>query len=112
MKELTNKQKCLKMWEWLAENPDQSKEDYIEIYDQSSTVCDYWYCYACLETKRANKKDNECESCPINWGTRFTDLKCLVYHSPYLNWEKSKMLKTRTKYALQMVELIKSTWKE
>lgn len=109
--EKTTKQKCLEMWKWLAYNPGKSKRDYKVYLICDSRMNEFRACWAC------HIVDADCDICPI----KFPEGSCLRDNSCYQIWdnEDDKMHligecnKERSKRAaLEMVELIETTWKE
>lgn len=102
------------MWEWLAENPGKSKSKYLQhVKDDSLEL--YYFCNACKESGTTighydELSHNNCIECPIDWPNDVEDgFQCEEKNSPYVKWFREGRKK---KYALQMLDLIKSTWKE
>lgn len=117
---MTNKEKCLDMWEWLATHPDMHKSDYFNANLINAEDIPISLCYACESVYDRKRGIIYCDKCPIQW-THDTFLwnTCEGYQSPYYKWIKSVSRKTnkplipqRRKYAKQIVHLIKTTWKE
>lgn len=107
MKQKSSKQKCLEMWEWLAENPEKSKNDYRNYLHDKNKLDEYETCWACVEAAF------ECSNCPIT----FPEGSCLKDSSCYQIWDreddkKYPNRKNSREAALEMVELIKTTWIE
>lgn len=106
----SNRQKCLEMWQWLAQNPSKDKTDY-EIYMIENDEV-YNSCWACVEA--VNKTDdviNSCRFCPID----FPGKSCHNRLSPYRLWYEAQRIQdfeSAGYAALEMVRLIGDTWIE
>lgn len=102
---MTNKQKCLKQWQWFIDNPGKDKSDWAEANpEDAKEVEEFSYCHACLEI---SLNQNSCINCPINWGTELYN-HCCMYDSTYIKWAND-----RTSENAELVyNTIKKTWKE
>ena len=89
----------IEKWKGIAEFGlrDCTKEyaDYIEQY--SEHICHCPLCDIYIESVEA------CKGCPLNTKSTCCTLKC----SPYHKWHKSKTSKTASKYAQQLVDILK-----
>ena len=113
--EKSNKQKCLEMWEWLADNPTKSKREYYFYLDANKRADEWDDCWACKEEQIRDKYTEALtcfENCPITWGKDGAKIHCFVLDSPYTKWLRAENSKEREKYARQIVDLIKTTWEE
>lgn len=79
-----------KMWNWLAENPDMDKDDYLELNDFKYVENECFLCHY------SHQNDGECcgEDCILDWGETncmgnipnlglyqvYYELKCLLYN--------------------------------
>jgi hypothetical protein len=130
MKEKTNKQKCLEMWEWLRDNAGKDKNDYFHYLLSINLSNEFEDCWACYEAK-----DN-CNHCPITFNKYRTYgmCPCESVGSAYHQWanavwgyevnvdNRTIHPRSESKYfsnkalayhaANKMVNLIKTTWKE
>lgn len=114
MTEKSNKQKCLEMWEWLAENPSWGKDGYCEHLAKHAREDEYSFCAACAESyDQPGFDSSDCgRTCPITWVKGVPASQCHHALSPYLYWSSSTSKGARREAALEIVELIKTTWKE
>lgn len=112
----TNKQKCLEMWQWLAENPGEDKTDYFVFLRNDNRSHEFSTCWACVEaTDRMLRISNEylkgaygCGYCPVKWGGN----GC---HAPATSYSAWSCATTKPEYkqaAEAMVKLIEETWEE
>jgi hypothetical protein len=100
MEEMTNKQKCLHMWDWIADQANRAtKQDYFNSEHFKKTRWSEVLCYACVGC-------NDCENCPVKWGN--IDELCLSEKSPYLIWANWKTQEN----AIKVRDCILNTWKE
>lgn len=125
----SNKTKCLEMWEWLANHPLGSKEDYHTYLKTDNRADEYAFCWACTEAG-LQQVDNyyiraRCGFCPIKWNEK-ADMQCMADSSPFYKWCTlenklvtgksiivffiSAILKKRM--AKKICELIKTTWND
>ncbi len=105
---VSNKESCLKMWTWLADNPRKIKEDYFK--GNVVGAIPPWYCYACAEVREHN--NNDCYFCPIEW-IEGEYGGCTHEDSPYYLWLSiARSDKERSLYAKEIIELIKNTWED
>lgn len=121
---MTNKEKCLKMWQWLAENPACDKFDfllYCKDTNQEELIENTYLCWACIE---ADKKATDvspfafadeltpCKVCPVTWVIQPSDgnYTCMSNSSPYLGWVHAESLTEIKRYATYIVNLITNTW--
>jgi hypothetical protein len=67
-KEYTYEQAHRMLWNWLADNPSNSKYNFFESHEIDKTP--HNYCYACETAKwiYGSNGDESCSNCPINWG--------------------------------------------
>lgn len=116
-------EKCLKMWEYIAEH-DVGKFDAIEALDLwvSGVVNSYplFGCWACEYTKNENR-EAVCSKCPIDeWrnetGDEINNFRCEQcdeeYESPYALWTSTLPFgdSADTKeHALEVIKLIKQS---
>ena len=122
MKKLTNKQLNkiknitfrydlhVKMWDWLAKNPDKDKYDYFDLYpDEKEFALDY-ECFACAYNEHVIDKlsircRNECFYCPFEVKNEVYTEKCCL-GGRYKGWlQNSDDLKQRSEYARQIRDL-------
>jgi hypothetical protein len=104
---MTNHEKHIMMWDELAETGSPYKQfTRVHICYPSTRTCyacveanNKRTCYACVEAK------NNCEYCPIDWGTSCCEDK----GSPYTKWFFAETTKTRKKYAAIIRDLV---WRE
>jgi len=106
---LSNKQKCLIMWEWIAEDGSRYKEDFFEYLKMPEYHCPQCLCYACDQV--LTQGFTECSNCPIKW-TGSLNGGCLDGGSPYNLWDTAESHIEAKKYAKKIVKLIKTTWEE
>lgn len=108
-------EKCIEMWEWLAEHPKADKMDYFD----NNPVDDVpvYECYCCeyvftnfVPSPEGN--DLDCTKCPIHWGTE-GDRACTNLGSPYKEWATWGCLITeKSKHAKAVAELAKKALKD
>ena len=95
------------MWTWLAENPEKSKTEYKIFCEESNNFELYHNCWACKEARY------QCTLCPIEFPLNdFNEYNCGLSNSPYSKWYEATNLQDRQKAAIEMITLIKTTWKE
>lgn len=120
MKINSNKEKCLEMWKWLADNPEKGKPDYMNyLYTQGRSL-EYRSCWACKEANERSRGNTaaQCNNCPIAWDpTDEVRPTCFSLHSPYRAWEvgnesKPQNISVKHKAAVAIIHLINTTWKE
>ncbi len=134
MKVVSNKERCIQMWEWLANHPECDKNDYMKenphLLDCGEkyrlfTKASCWACVECIERKRNSKDDScdVCDLCPIKEWTPLGNNQCEAKRSPYTIWghfqdarkygEPGKFLpKQVTKAALAIVNLCETQWED
>ena len=105
--------KTIKMWEWLRDNPDRSKQDYLEplgIYQLIKHGCFLCYCWMgfgegeCVDSNRYG-----CSNCPLD---NKIAKKCFAGNSAFKSWKWSERPKTKAKYAQIIVDLCKKWLKK
>jgi len=101
MTQLKAVNETIKMWRWLARNPDKGKKDYFIHLGIAEYFRPAKYCYLCKEFY-----NNDCKGCVLNTKT----LQCLVNVSlcgtnpPYDKWNSAfEYNKERTKQAMRIV---------
>lgn len=112
----TKKQKCLDMWEWLADNPGSLKSAYFAYLCNQNRSDEYSNCWACIAAC------HNCDNCPVQWAvteltTSYDTCPCQVPTSPYHIWGYNVLkhdlnIKIVKQAAEQIIHLIKTTWKE
>lgn len=115
IKEKTKKQRCLETWEWFADNPGKTKQDYLIYLIELGKADEFRNCWACVaaEEKGPDGLCSYCAYCPIAWPKK----DCCNKKSPYEKWDDEVRSvvpdkKLCRKYALEVVELVETTWKE
>jgi hypothetical protein len=90
---------CLELWEWLRDNPKKNKYDWPgwKKYKNVKAAC-----FAC-EYRDYHKKAYCSSTCIIPWESN----GCCSEGGSYLKWLCTYNNKQRSKYASQVVELIK-----
>ena len=83
-----------KMWQWISENPEKKKEDYLKLFKKNVDLLNC--CYLCEFCKKKGiiKYPLDCRRCPlINlWSNDLSlalsyDYKCIrSYDSPYFKY--------------------------
>lgn len=75
----------VKLWEFLARNPDKGKND---IPDELLAGSDFYRCFACVAVGRTGegKEDTKpCTRCPIDWNGK----RCISPRAEYQLWWQS-----------------------
>ena len=106
------KQECLKMWQWLIDNPDKGKDDY---FYKTNTKFVENSCYACESVEHLGYTDfsYDCvEVCPISWGKSPKKIACTDLKSPYWKWYASEYAIDKQFWAIKVYETIKNTWND
>jgi len=99
----TNKEKCLKMWEWLRDHPGNTKKYYFENKSIPINERPHNLCFACESAITRTKKYNPmpvhfCLECPIHFPSKYK-IKDKIYpvdklypcaenKSPYRKWSE------------------------
>ena len=78
--------------------------DYIEPYIKYICNCPLCDIYMDNMVDRGGYPEGraDCEGCPLNT----KDIFCILDHSPYHKWYKSRTAKTASKYAQQLVNIL------
>jgi len=131
---MTNKEKCIHMWEWLVKNPSKNKDDYVEYLLNHKIPIVPKGCYACYEASTRQqialgtiaRDSNMCAYCPVAWtpqqksthtvpngGCYYYD-ECCHSSSPYYKWDQTDPLDVtlRETHAKEVLNLIVNEWKE
>lgn len=94
------------LFTWLAENPTKGKDDWPEWekYELKYGMMRH----RCALCHYSNNSQKWCYSygCLVQW-TLSPDNSCNDIGSPYYNWTITRSLKMRSKYARQVVKLVK-----
>ena len=110
MEEKSNKEKCLHMWNWLAET---GKHTTIAYFQYHYKPLPSFLCYACEEAYEDSIKGSNCNKCPITWYVDYQEeTHCEDMESPYYKWQNAESIKEKKAYAQEIVTLITNTWKE
>jgi len=82
-KQYTNKEAHKILWNWLADNPDKSNEDFFKNNICSSVP--HNFCYACEDARR------NCKYC-LTWISNkvFGDAPCYNYNSILVKYKNAK----------------------
>ena len=81
-----------RLWDWLAKNPMEDKDDWPGWEDNGGTYeTEYCYCFMCGITVKLRKllssdKVIRCRFCPLNWG----GVSCEDTSTPYWRYDSSK----------------------
>ena len=102
----TNREKCIEMWEWLAENPDLDKGDYFTMKGINRMLRPNGYCYACQEVRDVYGNEASCGCCPIDWTGFGCGGGCQRQGSVYDAWEEGSAS------AQDVLGYIKRSWVE
>lgn len=90
----------VELWNWLAENPEKSKDDWPRWEFNRGTIKEAEnLCFACEAADVPTK--NNCDGCTCSWGEYSTCEPDEDGYSIYEEW-KRKTGEERTKYALQV----------
>ena len=96
-----------KLWQWLADNPEENKTDWPEWLLNEGEYDTEGECFACEEAREkallSSRRKYTCFYCPCEWGA----CSCEDKESPYHMWKWATNAKDRRKYALQ----VKDAWK-
>lgn len=111
IKEKSNKQKCLEMWQWLAKHSNKLKLDYKAYLISQDRKDEFNSCWACVEaltlqSKRTSSVMYACSCCPITWNNK--EESCSAIEAPYCKWVDTG----NVKYAQEMAKLIETTWEK
>lgn len=123
---LTDKKKCLVMWEWLAETGTDEKMEFFYIYlnIDEDKIENYnipaFECYACETALQyvpdsPEGNDKRCDHCPIDWGfPTCYNSHCTDDGKPlFAQWEDElNDTEDRQELAQNIYELTKRTWKD
>lgn len=100
------------MWEWLAQYPQFTKEDFVNTVftdDEVDLLYGSWYCFACLFAGRRRKvKNNSCEYCPLCAYGQY-GLNCL--HGLFDKWCKAKDFKNFDEAKKIATQIANLTWR-
>lgn len=104
---LSNRDKCIKMWKYLARTGSKRKLDFFEecIIDYKPDG-NYKGCYACVNAR------NTCENCPVKWHTNNKNPYCMDSQSPYYSWADERVTERRKFYAQEVLIKVVKTWKK
>lgn len=105
---MTNREKCIKMWEWLAETGGV-KDDYFR---ERGGPYPLNQCFACERMRMSEWGNPVCGSCPVDWGTGRGDASCENINSPYRTWDEIGTGAGRKLAAKKVLECIEETWEE
>ena len=97
--------KTIKMWEWLRDNPDKEKEDYLKYFGFKNFHCTE--CFLCGEWNNMVCY-KESSPCPLanKIGRRCRSL------SPFYKWDYAKQKVARRRNAQIIVDLCKDWLKK
>jgi len=114
---MSNKERCIKVWEWLRDNAEKYPGAGAYRRKQSAfNALGYRMvsmgCYACHEVIKKGMKS--CTACPMykKWRTHDGKLadKCESRGTHYNNWQHAPTVERRAYYAGMMVENIREEW--
>ena len=105
--------RTIKMWEWLRDNPDETKENYLEnivksdnLTEHSCYLCYYWNYTGdcCYDYKSLGNTD-----CPLD---NKISKRCGCPDSPFDRWISTRQKAARRRNAQIIVDLCKDWLKK
>lgn len=91
------------LWGWLADNPHQTKSDWVGWQKNGGKYNATGNCFACEYAERENP-GGDCLNCPFLWGTDESHA-CYYSESPYVKYVNSFASSLRAKYAAMIRDL-------
>ncbi len=115
---MTNEEGHRALWNWLADNPDQKKQDWPG-WEDNLEASHHCCCFACYEAALANEDNDKewCPPCPIDWRTKkvFRSDKefcccttlccCTTQGTLYSDWRRASDLEVRSELARHIANL-------
>jgi hypothetical protein len=94
---------CREHWLYMANTGSKRKLDYFDSINIYGSHIPLNECYCCEYTGQMDKDNSGCDHCPLN-NYAWEHSGCLIKQSIYRQWEQTKLISERSKYATMMVQ--------